>query len=130
MKDKIITSMLIVALIIAVILVKMIPVPEQAEESKWNGEGYHGWDMPCNYAFGSNADWDEETKEYGDQRYLNCANGLVYEKIGISSSVHYFNADDQETNAKYCKEGEVATFYHADAITGEPEGRFNDCMNW
>lgn len=97
---------------------------------KWDGGNYQGWTMPCNYTHGSNADWDKEKREYGDQRYLDCANGLVYEKIGISPSTTYFNPNDDKLNAKYCKKGEVATFQYDDPFTKSGEGTFDDCINW
>ena len=43
--------------------------------------GYAGWQMGCNYARGSNADWNEQNQKYGDQMYLTCANGLDYARV-------------------------------------------------
>ena len=92
--------------------------------------GYSGWQMGCNYTGGSNVDWDEETQRYGDQKYLDCANGLVYEKIGKSTSITYFNPNDKETNEKYCKKGEVARFSYEDPISGLGDGDFVGCFNF
>jgi hypothetical protein len=70
--------------------VNQIP-PEQTKEnslkdkSDYNftlqNNGYSGWQMGCNYANGSNADWNEKLQRYGDQKYLECANGLNYKRI-------------------------------------------------
>lgn len=46
--------------------------------------GYSGCQMGCNYAKGSNADWNEQTHQYGNQMYLSCANGLDYVRIEVS----------------------------------------------
>ena len=92
---------------------------------------YSGWQMGCNYTGGSNADWDKKTQRYGEQKYLDCANGLVYQKIGQSSSVTYFNPNDTKTNKKWCREGGVATFSYDNPITVEnEEGEFSDCLGW
>ena len=62
------------------------------KREKWNGERYVGWDMPCNYVNGSTKD---------EQTYLDCGNGLVYKKIGISPSTTYFNPNDTKLNKEY-----------------------------
>lgn len=91
---------------------------------------YSGWQMACNYTGGSDAKWHEETQSYGDQKYLDCANGQVYQYIGISPSVTYFNPDDKQVNEKWCKDGEVATFQHENPITKSGEGKFDHCLTW
>ncbi len=100
------------------------------DEKELDNNGGHGWQMHCNYTGGSNADWDEETQKYGEQKYLDCANGLVYEKIGQSTSITYFNPNDKETNEKYCKKGEVARFSYEDPISGLGHGDFVGCFNF
>lgn len=85
--------------------------------------GYSGWQMGCNFV-GS----PEERKE--QKKYLDCANGMVYELIGESMSTTYFNPRDEEINNKYCPEGGVATFTHDDPITKKKGGQFSDCLNW
>lgn len=98
-----------------------IAIKEKMIEPK-SGEKYVGWDMPCNYTRGADRD---------NQSYLDCANGIVYQQIGISPSVTYFNPDDEETNAKYCKHGQVATFAHDNPLTSEDEDhQFVECMNF
>lgn len=97
----------------------------------WHGENYQGWDMPCNYTLGSNAEWNEKLQQYGDQKYLDCANGIVYVAVGDSPSTHYFNPKDDKTNAKYCPAGEVANFNYDNPLTAANEdGTFYDCSTW
>ena len=45
-----------------------------------SSNGYAGWQMGCNYRFGSNADWNEEKQEYGNQEFLRCVNGITYKR--------------------------------------------------
>ena len=46
-----------------------------------SSNGYSGWQMGCNYRFGSDADWNEGKQEYGKQEFLRCANGITYKRI-------------------------------------------------
>ena len=81
--------------------------------------GYSGWQMGCNYGQSS-----------GENTYLDCANGIVYERIGHSPSVTYFNPNDDILNRQYCKNGEVATFSYQNPITKSGDGEFVKCFGW
>lgn len=82
--------------------------------------GYAGWEMGCNYTGKSDAD---------DQTYLDCANGVVYKRIGESPSTTHFNTNDDVLNEKYCKKGQYATFTYFNPITYE-EGKFDKCIEF
>lgn len=83
--------------------------------------GYSGWQMGCNYTHGSD--------EY-NQEYFDCANGLVYKRMGISNSVTYFDPKNTKVNKEHCPDGKVATFSYPDPLTGKGDGEFVNCMNW
>lgn len=53
-------------------------VDEEDFNFKLSSNGYSGWQMGCNYRFGSNSQWNEKTKSYNQQTFLRCANGITY----------------------------------------------------
>lgn len=56
-------------------------VDEEDFNFELSSNGYSGWQMGCNYRFGSNAGWNEEKQEYNKQFFLRCANGITYIRI-------------------------------------------------